>query len=243
MIQIDQILYQLRAAVKHFPVNPDPSKMINTFAVIGSWADLDADNLGKYIDYKDTPYFYSRRWENLRFNPSRLEVDYPVMVVWETGQTHSELFTYNKSKVLYGLQIAVLDRFKRVGENHIRSQADHKVKEQIYIDTELLLLTAVNYLNDVIAIQLPDGSKELIHSDLFANSLESIGTKDRVMTNEFSNMLHRYNRNVQGNRWEGGKSDLYGTFINLQFELKGCLKPDFNFSDSITPPTQDKNKL
>lgn len=243
MIQIDQIYEQLKAGVKFSPEDAQGTRMrINTFAVIPSWSDLDSDNFGKYINYKDTPFFYSRRWENLRHSPSRVEIDYPVMVCWETSQSHSEVFSHLKQKTTYSLHIAVLDRFFRSAGN-IQSGADARVKEQIYIDTERMVLSAIKYLGDVIAIEVPGQSNQLIHEDLYELLDWPAGTKRSIAsTKEFEGMLRRLNNNIQGNRWEGGKAELLGTFITLNLELQNCLKPEFNFHTEVIPPVQDRRK-
>lgn len=244
MIQVDQLFEQLKSAVKYFPVSPDRHMNLNTFAVIPSWPDLNSDNLGKYIDYKDTSFFYSKAWENLSFNPSRVEVQYPIMVVWETSQSHAELFSHLKLKTTYALQISVLDVFKRVGKDgKIHPGTSKKVKEQIFVDTERMLLMAVKYLADVIAIQEPGKPVKLIHEDLYDLLEFPSGTKKIIpITNEYQGMLRRLNNNVQGTRFEGGDNDLFGTFINLNFEFQNCNKPEFNFHQREIQPIPDRNR-
>lgn len=237
MIDIDQVFLQLLNSVKYFPVRKGRTNMINTFAVLPGMSMVDSPNFGKNISYKDTSFFYSRSWEQLRHNPSRLQIDYPAMLVYETGQSKQDFFADKKNQSRYNIQVNVVDLFTEDANN--KKLATDRVKEQIYIDTENLLFEALSYLKDVYVIETNDVSK-LMHLGLI-EKLNLQADIDKVASREFRMKLRSDNSNISGDRWEGGINNLYGTFTNLTFTLKGCEETEFDFDKDIIKPTVDKN--
>lgn len=51
----------------------------NTFAVVRSLKDFDADNVAKRPQFIDSPYFYSRNWANSEYRSGQFKLEYPVV--------------------------------------------------------------------------------------------------------------------------------------------------------------------
>jgi hypothetical protein len=55
-----------------------PCDQWQTLALLWSTAELNSENLGKTYEHKDSPYFYSRPWEQANF-PQTVTYNYPAL--------------------------------------------------------------------------------------------------------------------------------------------------------------------
>jgi hypothetical protein len=234
--QVDIIFQLFCEAVNYFPASSKTCEVLQTFAVIGSMFDLDVDNLSKNIYYKESPFFFSKAWRNLQYNASRLEFDFPLLAAYETGMDHSEMFTRGKAYTTYSIQLCVLDKLPREAGD-IQGECASRTKEQIWLDTERMLLDAIYYLNDVVVIKLlPGGELMYLHQERLSVLISegfTPGTHfeiENAKTNEFSKMLRQLNPTIQGQRFEGGKHELLGTYVNLRVRFDNCPDPVWDFT-------------
>jgi len=89
--------YQLSDILKRiangFPTQSGkPCLSLQTFAFVWDENDINTENLGKTIQYKDEPFFYSRQWVASNYNPNSLKFNYPSLLIWEDGDTISKPF-------------------------------------------------------------------------------------------------------------------------------------------------------
>ena len=51
----------------------------NTFAVVRSLKDFDAENINKRPQFSNSPYFFSRHFNNSKYRSGQIKVEYPVV--------------------------------------------------------------------------------------------------------------------------------------------------------------------
>ncbi len=88
------------------------SQRINTFAVIRSMADFDADNAKKDMSYTGKTFFFSRSFDSGQHQPNALRVQYPALGVREdTFQLVEPLDTGSgKRRMFHNLTLILADQ-------------------------------------------------------------------------------------------------------------------------------------
>lgn len=240
MRQIDIIFRLLTEAVNyHKSATGLKCHELQAFAVLGSMHDLDADSLGKNIFYQNTPFFFSKAWRALKYNPSRLEFDYPIMVAYETSQTYDEVFTRDSYRIKYEIQVAVLDKLPREAAE-IQGPCGSRTKEQVFIDTEAMLLNGLSYLNDIVVInELPSMATRYLHKARLQSLTIDYKVND-ALTNTFHKMIRQLNPSIRGQRFEGGKNELLGSYATLSFSFTNCFSTEWDFEQPDYGVTYDK---
>lgn len=248
--QIDIIFKLLSDAVRFFPAHPSgmTCKRLQTFAVLPDFTALNSENLGKNINYKDTPFFYSRAWEQLQYNPSSVEHKLPLLSVIEVTNSFENILSEDmKTTVLSTLQVAALDKIPNSDKN-IVSGCDKRTAEQIYMDTEVMLISAVQYLKGVVVI-INSNTLELqyMHKELFNKLktdevLSSDWVIEKQKSRHFQIMIRQRNPNPTGQRFAGGSNNLLGTFMNLTFAFDSCIDNTWNHDAKNYPVTWDKGR-
>lgn len=248
--QIDIIFKLFSDAVRFFPADPSgmPCKRLQTFAVLPDFTQLNTPNLGKNIYYKDTPFFYSRAWDQLQHNPSRVEHGLPLLTVIEVSNSYEDILSEDmKTKVLSTLQIAALDKMPK-SDKTIVSGCDKRTAEQIYMDTEVMLIKAVQYLKGaVVVMNSVTMEVQYMHKELFTKLktdeiLSSDWNIDTQKTRHFQIMIRKRNPTPVGQRFAGGHNDLFGTYMNLTFAFDSCVDNTWNHDAKNYPVTWDKGR-
>lgn len=223
MILIDDFYKLFNNAVRFYPITSLNCLRPQTFAVLDSMSNLSTPNLAKVLCDKNKPYFYSRIWEDLKYNPSQLKFDYPLVVVFELNGDATDLFS-SRQKTCYNLQLMVVDSYKeeKCRECVDCNSCESRTINEIYRDTETILYNILSYLSDLI-VTTSGLVLNLQHFNalnvLTPNSL----TKDAAKSNKLNDGLRKSNLNNLSFRFEGkGVDNLYGTVINLKVCLDKC---------------------
>lgn len=223
-MKIENIYRIIRDAVKHYQA--EGCKRPNTFAVLNSPDNLNADNLGKTICDAYRPFFFSRQWEAKRYNPSDLSFTYPIVTVYEGQQEVTDLFT-NKQTICYTIDLAVLDQYDQNCTKHCQGDKG-RTPNEIYQDTEDILFEILGYLKNV---------KIVVDGTILHNNQE--GEIDERKTGNYLNMIKSQNKRSNSYRFQGrSNANLYGNVISLKFCFDRCHDTDtvFNFYE-------DKGKI
>src|SRR5690606_18576581 len=161
----------------------------------------------------------------LQYNPNRVEHKLPILTAIETSNSYENILSEDmKVKAVSVIQIAVLDKYARTGKQ-IEGGCDYRTAEQIYLDTEAMLIKAVQYLKNVIvAFNTTTLEVQYMHKDLYdllktSEQLSSDWVIDKQRSRHFTTMIRRRNPNAQGQRFMGGKNELHGTFLTLSFDF------------------------
>ena len=223
-----QNFYQvLGNAVKYFPQSTKKYEMIQTFALLRYREEMNSDNLGKNIDYKDSPYFYSRKWEALRHNPSKVGYEYPILAVFPVvGDVSDLLNTQKNPKSKTKLELNFLYPNARKSERNL--SCPPLLVEDIYKQMRMLSLTVFDYLKGVVCA-IPDGQADHVwrHEGLLAAAVsadEITGyTINKQETKKYLDRLRRLNETVSFNYVDDvGVDFMCGVKYRIDFEEPDC---------------------
>ena len=216
-MKIENIYRIIKDAVRYYQA--EGAKRPNTFAVLNSPDNLNADNLGKTICDAYRPFFFSRQWEAKRYNPSDLTFTYPIVTIYEGRQELTNVFT-SKQEICYTIDLAVLDQYDLDATKSCQGDKG-RTPNEIYQDTEDILFEILGYLKNVKI--LSDGT--IVHKN-------QSGAIDERKTGNFLQMIQTQNKTANSYRFQGKtNANLYGNVISLKFCFSRCQETDtvFNF--------------
>lgn len=231
-------LYKLLSdAVRYAPLNSDKYQMLQTFAVLRYREELNDANLQKNIYYKGTNYFYSRRWEGLKFNASKVSFDYPLLAVFPiSGELENPLGNKLPNIETY-LELNFLYPNVRKAE-----KSDLKctplLVEDIYALMSSLSLSVFRFIQrGVLATTNTNATPTWYNEDLLI-AAQAAGTitgytADTQATNQYRSWLRRENESMQMNFVDDiGADNLCGVKYKMKFMNQDCdINTNFNFTD------------
>lgn len=185
----------VKNAVRYYPATSPVRKCLQpqTFRVLArdprSNAEIGTDTLGATPTDKTKGFFWSRIWEQKKSAPGDLSFEYPIVVC----------FPLSRKKNTYSIEIAVLDVYKP--ESCVDDQlntCDGRPINDIYIDTEQILESVVDYvMSSVSATTQTDNIEKIYNNDfLIAN-----------YPNQHNVMSHI------GAAWKSKNQDLYYSYV------------------------------
>lgn len=230
MITFKDYIQLFNNAVRFYPATEGKSWLQpQSFAVLDSVTTLQSPNLGKYICDKGKPFFYSRIWEQTRYNPSRLEYRTPLVVLYENAGDYKKLFT-NKSETTYNFEICILDRHgaedcKKVNCEEGKSRSIY----EIYSDTEQMIYNIVSYISDCAVYTMLDGSEVLrnvqhnayIDDGAVLNEAMTQAVRQDLKENNLIRAFHRVEAFIN--------ADYFGTKTTIRFTVRNCRDVEYIF--------------
>ena len=232
MINLYDIYGLLKNAVKYFPDDGIKCHRPNTFLVEtrDEGANLTEATLGATVCDKDKDFFYSRLWEQKGY-PSKIEFEWPLVSIYVRESNVQKLFG-PKPDILPSVFLNVTDRY--VGaecKNCSCKSCEGRGVNQIFADTEDILLTVISYLRDS-AVYLIDGVETLYNKSHFEYLVEQ-GELERVDPLKSLDALWSV-QNASALMYNTAPvKDVYGTSIRFNLELKGCNLPTFAFNSKV----------
>lgn len=211
-MQIKNIYAALKEAVRYYPTSGDTCNRPQTFAVLANASDLSTQNLGKTICDKNKPYFYSRLWENKKYNPSDLSFQWPAVVVYEENMDVKDQFSKDVT-ICYNVTISVLDEFNKDCDKLRCTGCKGRTPNEVFQDTEDILFNVLYYLTQLVITD----DAELLHHTLAA-------TVDDGATAHYLKSIRQNNSaTTTALRFVGqSASNLYGNSIRLKFCFNRC---------------------
>ena len=167
----------------------------NTFAVLQEKIDWSTENLGKTIEDKDLPYFYSRLWQNKGYNPSDIAFNFPLVSLIEIDAEYIE-----DRHIKYNFQLAVLDKLD------INCKTSRK-PQQIEAYTEQIIQNIFSYFKEVFEV---DG---VLYNKGHYLSLGLLNGASKKINIDLKNL---YRVDGQSN------NNLYGTAVTFSIKLPVC---------------------
>lgn len=217
-------------AVRFYPVEEGkPWLTPQTFAVLDSLTSLQAPNLGKYICDKNRPFFYSRKWEQHRYHPSKLSFTLPAVFLFENAADYKNLFTA-KTETTYNFDIVVLDRHSADDCKKINcAEGVSRTIYEIYSDTEQILYNVLGYLNDVVVVTLTDGTVTIrnaahniwLNDGAIINEKETATVLSDLRQNNVQRAFHRMEPFMN--------ADWFGVRTTFRFTIKNCRNIEYTF--------------
>lgn len=233
-IQLTDLYRILRNAVRFFP-QAVPVKMcaqLQTFRVLQrdprTNAEVGTDNMGAVPIDKDSPFFWSRKWELAKNNPNDLSYNYPVLTAFELyNETNGDLLNGTVSR-MYSIELAVLDKYVADVTKGSGRPCESRSINQIFLDTELLLDAAIKYLGGSVVALTNVDPVEKIYFKPFLESAKLAG--DIVsfeVRKELGPIFGADNRNLRFVRVEYPGKNLFGTKVQLKMKVHNCPTIDF----------------
>jgi len=224
-------LESLRQAVMFSPTSADGKcHQLQTFKVleVGFGGLVRSSNLGGTICDKGKPFFWSRLWHSLSYNPNRVEFDFPVLIAVETGYTVDKPLAKNNTRS-YNFNLTVLDKHVETKGTAGCEGCNGRTINEIYEDTESLLFQALHFASKTTYAVLSDGTTGHFNRDM----LDAWIDLGHITTYEPTT--------APGTTWEIGIKNasaykasipaegLYGNSIAITLEIKGCDEAEYNF--------------
>lgn len=229
MISLYDIYGLIKNAVKYFPDDGIKCHRPNTFLVEtkDEGANLTEATLGATVCDKDKNFFYSRLWEQKGY-PSKIEFEWPLVSIYVRESNVQKLFG-PKHTIISSVFLNVTDQYKGADcKNCSCKGCENRGVNQIFRDTEDILLTVLAYLRDSAVYRI-DGVEKLYNKQYFEYLVEE-GTLERVdPIKSFDSFLSIQNASVLMYNTAPIK-DVYGTSVRFNIELKDCNLPTFNFN-------------
>ncbi len=219
----------IRDAVRFYPESGATCKRPNAFLVEtkDGGENLRETNLGVTICDKDRNYFFSRLWEESGF-PQAIEHDWPLVTVLMRESTLTKPFSVGP-KISRDLFINVVDTYRAKGDcdGCDCEGCDNRGINDIYADTEVILLNILRYLGNSAVYHYED-AKYLLNRDHWAY-LYSRGDLDYPEREAgMESVLGSANPTVSMYP-VNPVENIYGTTARIKVEFTECLAPTMDF--------------
>lgn len=194
--------------------------------------EIGTDTLGAVPTDKDTPFFWSRLWEQRKFDPGALGYTYPLMTAFEivnetNGNGHP--FDGNTSRQ-YTVELAVLDVFKPDAcKTPNPGACDGRPVNQIFLDTELLLDSMLRYIGGTVIGTTTANPTPMVYNRMYLETLPG-----HNITMDIGAVWKSKNTKLVFSRVEYVAKNIYGTKCRFTFVADKC--PTIQFNPSIADP-------
>jgi hypothetical protein len=221
-----------RDSVRHYPVQDYNCLQPQAFRVLqhSGGADVGMDNLGAVYSDRQTPFFYSRKWERSNYDPNSIGFDWPIVTAFAT-QTRAENavpFSGKHSEIIT-LELAVMDVWRQ-DCNDATDYCGHRSVNQIYIDCKTILDTVLSYVGGVILTTTSADPTERLYYAPFLDAAINAGTitsynsdPNRFVHTQIANL----NRGIFYNYVEMPASRIYGMRTQIQVKANNCEVVEF----------------
>ncbi len=226
-------------AVRRYPATTGfDCKQPQTFKVLqlDHGAELQTPAMGANLSDKDTPYFYSRSWERKKFTPNNIVADYPVLTAFELSSDLGRGIQETNITEFCFLEIAVLDSFKNECDGKV-GRCESRTINQIFRDTKLILLNAVNYLSGAVIATVGDVTG--VYNRSILDRLLANGEIEQYnIVYDIGDLFQAVNKDVRMTHVEMGATNTYGTKLRVKVQVKWCLDIEFGGVNCVDPVNQ-----
>lgn len=218
----------LRDAAKYYP-SGNRWNTIQAFRVLEHEAAMDIvnENMGAGPCDIDTPYFYSKPWEEAGRDMNRITGAFPLLTAFEQSGNLGKFFggVGDYSPVL---GITVWDKYEQDKGGKCDNGTNRSIN-QIWRDTMEMLLTVLDYLKGVKYATI-DGDKTGWHNESFLQELQGRGIIGTYSTEKpLANRMIPDNPNIQVFRELMNSHNIAGTSIKITLPGSLCDRPQYSF--------------
>lgn len=204
---------------------------INSFVVLKRLEDLEADNLYKDKRYIDSPYFYSRAFENNGSMPSDLSHNYPLLFVIDNGENLNNAFTsrFNKDA---NLTLCIVDKMPVMDSIQTDDNCGNRLMEDIGNDLRNLMQGVLMELVDFKKYNILG-----IHTWLHTSQNQS-----HEEVNEMTDfLLNKQNQNIESSlTYEATTNNLIEYWIRLTVNIGNCERLNTKYDSVDIDKLQDR---
>jgi len=231
-MKLNEFYGLLRDAVRYYPETDEFHERLQTFAVLQSVTDLNSDSLGHSVLSKDTPYFYSRRWESIEHNASHVVYHPPLVYSLPLSNLYQDPFkrrSYQKTRLEIGALYPAMEKStgvcKRISREEIFTLASEWMDYLFY------------YLSGGVFAQTnedPTGSwynQDQLEQYIVDGVITSYSIH-QARTNQFQSDLKRENPTLEGSFVDNyGGDNFCGVFYVLTVPALFCGDHSHRFSN------------
>lgn len=135
---------------------------LNTFAVVRSVNDFNADNLKKRPQYLDSPYFYSRHFANSGHVTGEFKFEYPALAFAEDKVTFNQ-----KRSDVYKLDMIIIDQLPQFGDFYTDVYSKNRELEEVARDIRQHFKKLFAVLKNWVYATFADTSKNGWYDEVF----------------------------------------------------------------------------
>lgn len=225
-----------RSAVQLYPAlsPPQPCLQLQAFRVLqlARGNEIGTDNLGAVPADKDTPFFWSRKWHNSKYNPNALAFEYPLLTMFDiVSETKTSAFSAG-FKRCYTIEIAVLDVYKDDCVDGSKVGCSARTINQIFMDTEMLLNSVLQYFGRIVSAITSADPVEKLYYLPWLEAKKIAGEITYQVKYDLQNTLNTNNPNMRFSRVEKPTNKIFGTKTQVQFCTNNC--PTIMYDTSLS---------
>ena len=234
-IHITDIYRLCRDAVRFFPAT-SPVRLcsqLQAFRVLqhdpGHNAEVGTDTLGAIPVDRNSPFFYSKKWELNKFDANRLSYQYPILTAFElTNHADSSVFL-GKANRIYLVELAVLDSYQADKGKGGAETCGGRSINQIYLNSESLLDSVLKYIGGaVVATTNVDPVQKIYYVPFLDAAVTAGDIASYSVIADFGKVVAGNNQAPRFDRVEYPAKGVYGTKVQLKIRVQNC--PTFEFN-------------
>lgn len=219
----------LKQSVMFSPKAELKCNQLQTFRVAQSGMEMTTPNMGATICDKDKAFFWSRLWQDRKYNPNHVSFEFPLLRVHESNFSVKRPLAATSERV-YSFQISVWDKWVEDNDKGRCQGCAGRTIEEIEADTERLLFASLHYLSGLVEATIDTGLPSGYYHKDFLTYLHDRGAISGYTPGiDFGGMLEQDNKSATAYRVEIASAKLYGTAIDIQVCLKNCEATVYNF--------------
>lgn len=191
--------------------------------------ELASENIGATICDKDKPFFWSRIWEQKKYNPNQVAWEFPLLFVSELSISTKNAML-NSAERTYVFQVTVLDKYSEDCDKGKCQGCEGRTVNEIFYDTETLLHSVVRYLATITEAETDRGVSGFFGRDYLGWLIDRGMIGGYTPGMDWGGIMATENKNAVSYRTAIETLRVYGTAIDLTVTVKNCEEPTFDFS-------------
>lgn len=234
VITKDLVIRALKEAAMYSPQADLKCRQLQAFKVLERGGLLVSENLGATICDLNKDWFWSRVWSANKVKASRINWDFPLLVVIERGFTAANPLN-NKGKQCVTYNISVLDKYTADCEKGSCQGCAGRTINDIYADTEYLLFQALSYVSGMKFITIGSTGYSM-HQDELTKHLNSGAITTYIDGKAWGSIVSNDTKSAEGYKTAIEAESIYGTSINVTICNDRCYVDGFDFSKATFTP-------
>lgn len=232
-VLLTDIYAALRDSVRFYPRQELKCRQLQTWRVLqkAMAVEVSTQNLGATVCDKDKPYFWSRLWHEKSYNPNGIVWDFPLLYAFETESAMIDPFG-GSGKIVSNVQVGVLDVWVDNTDGRKCVGCGARTVNEIYLDTETMLLSALSYLSNTAGYSVDGGAAVWANSYFITQGEVAQRFSAALVAPSILTASQKHNVEAPTFRVERSAENIYGTAVNLRFAVNTCPEIDWNFTET-----------
>ena len=184
--------------------------------------ELGTPNLGARNCDKQSPFFFSRKWQKEGY-PEVITFDYPLLNVYPGGTTISKRDERGNISADVTFEVSVIDTLAKDWDKLSCEGCAGRTPLQIRLDCEDMLFTLINYLGSVKLYQIDNCNDLVAYNEDVLLWLHANGHVNSYVEQSGKTILSQASVDSSMNPISFAAKGLYGSFITISFsERANC---------------------